>query len=509
MKEFDLVIANATVVDGGPTATPTPADVGVADGKIIDVGDLSSHRRGRTIDGRGRVVAPGFIDSHTHVEMASLTGHPDRFALLRQGVTTTMLGADGFGWVGLEGIGARRWWQDMAAIYGPVPEVLPQWSTPSEFLADLADKSPTSVVPLIPHGSVRAAVMGAKPGRADRSEMKAMRLLAEDWLDAGAVGIATGLDYLPGRYAATDELVELCESVAERGGVYASHLRLHDLGRAGAWREAAEIARRSGVPLRIAHERLDEEGAALLDEVSADVDVTIDTYLYPAGCTSLAFHVPAEELADGVVALSRRLADDQGLADRLAVHMDERLTGSPGQDAIVASTTSGRFEGRTLTSLAAERGSSVGELAVELLRDEMPCALLVYVWQKPDSVWDATVARTLADARSLIATDGVYLGSSPHPRGFGTFPRVLGTFVRDRSLLTLVSAIHKMTGLPARSYGLEDRGRIEPGLRADLVMFDPTCVGGPADWDHPRQAPVGINLVMVGGRIAKEEDGES
>ena len=506
MTAFDLVIADGTVIDGGPTAASTAADVGVAEGKILEVGDLSSHRRRRTIDGRGRIVAPGFIDTHTHVEMASLTGDPDRFAPVRQGVTTTMLGMDGFGWVGLEGGGARRWWQDMAAIYGPVPEVLPQWISPSEFLAELTVKSPTSIIPLVPHGSVRTAVMGAKAGRADRSEMKAMRLLTQDWLDAGAVGMATGLDYLPGRHASTDELVELCETVAEHGGVYASHLRLHDLGRAGAWREAAEIARRSGVPLRIAHERLDEEGAGLLDEVGADVDVTIDTYLYPAGCTSLAFHVPAEELADGVVALSERLAADEGLANRLAVHMEERLTGNPGQDAIVASSTSGRFEGRTLTSLAVERGSSVGELAVELLRDEMPCALLVYVWQKPDSIWEDTVARTLADPRSLIATDGVYLGSSPHPRGFGTFPRVLGTFVRDKSLITLERAIHKMTGLPARSYGLEDRGRIEPGLRADIVVFDPERVDGPADWDHPREAPIGIEVVMVGGHITTEEN---
>ena len=505
MTRLDLVIADAEVIDGGRDATITSADIGITNGRIEEIGDLSSRQRQRTIDGRGRVVAPGFIDSHTHVEMASLTGHPDRFAPINQGVTTTMIGADGFGWVGLGGDTERRWWEDMAAIYGPVPPSLRRWNTPRDFLEELGAASPTSVVPLAPHGNIRAAVMGAEPGRADREQMKAMRQLAGAWMDAGAVGLATGLDYFPGRHAETDEIIELTESIAERGGVYASHLRLSDLGRPDAWREAAGIARRSGAPLRIAHEKLDVEGSQLLDEIAVDLDVTLDSYLYPAGCTSLAFHVPAAGLNHGVLALSNRIATDDAFAARLATHMESKLTGNPGQQAIIAATTTGRFEGMTLSALAADRGTSVGQVAVELLRDEMPCALLVYVWQHSDNTWDETVVRTLADPRTVIATDGVYLGSRAHPRGFGTFPRVLGTFVRAQGLTTLPTAIHKMTGMVAKAYGLEDRGRIEPGLRADLVMFDPACIDAPANWEQPRRKPMGIDLVLVGGHIAKEE----
>ena len=499
MSRFDLVIAAGSVVDGSRAAEPTSADVGITDGLIAAIGDLAAADRTRTIDAAGRVVAPGFIDTHTHVEMASLTGHADRFAPVAQGVTTTLIGLDGFGWVGLADEDRGRWWEDMAAIYGPPLSPLPTWPTPREFMRELNAASPTSVVPLVPHGNVRAAAMGSARDPASPSQMRAMREMVIDWFNAGAVGMSSGLDYLPGRFAGTDEIVELCEVMAPRGGVYATHMRISDLGRAGAWREAGEIARRSGVPLRISHERLDEEGAALLDDVSEHSDVTVDSYLYPAGCTSLAYHVPAEALIDGVTALSRRLELDSGFAADLAGHLDERLAGTPGQEAIVAATTSGRFEGRRLSSLASERGSTVGELAVELLRDEMPCGLLVYIWQNPDAGWHATVARTLADDRTLIASDGVYLGSSAHPRGFGVFPRVLGEFVRRQSLISLADAVHKMTGKPADAYGLTDRGRIEPGLRADVTVFDPAVVAGPGDYENPRQQPIGIDIVLING----------
>lgn len=500
MNAFDLVVEGGSVIDGNSGSEPTLADVGVKNGLIAAVGDLSGRARAETIDATSRVVTPGFIDTHTHIEIAALRNHPDRFAAISQGVTTTFVGADGFGWVGLAPNERERWWQDTAAIYGSVPEPVPAWERPEEFLAELRAASPQSVIPLVPHGNVRASVMGDKPGPADASERKAMRTVVESWMTAGAVGIATGLDYLPARYATTDELVDLVEVVASNGGAYASHIRLLDSGRADAWREAAEIGRRAGVGVRIAHERLDEEGGALLDEVSEIAEVTVDSYVYPAGCTSLAFHVPAEMLADGAVALSERLAADGDLRNRLAEHLQSRMTGNPGQEAIIAATTSGENEGRTLSSLAQERGVTVGEVAVELLRDEMPSALLVYIWQNADAVWDATVARTMNDPRTFISSDGVYLGSSAHPRGFGTFPRILGELARDKRVVSLSQAIHKMTGRPADAYALRDRGRVAEGLRADLVVFDPDRVGSAANVEQPRQSPVGIDAVLVEGK---------
>jgi N-acyl-D-amino-acid deacylase len=494
------------VIDGSRHAVPTVTDLAISGGVIADVGDLSRYPRTETIDGSDRVLAPGFIDTHTHVEMASLRGDADRFAPVAQGVTTALVGADGFGWVGIAERDRARWWEDTVSLYGQPLDPLPGWATPGEFLSDLRAASPTSVVPLVPHNNVRAAVIGDARGAAGPSDLAAMRGIIEAWMDAGAVGLATGLDYLPGRHADTDEITRLCDTVAARGGVYASHLRLHDLGRADAWREIGEIGRTAGIPIRIAHERLDDDAAALLEEVSVGNDVTFDTYLYSAGCTSLAFHVPPAQLEDGVVAFSRRLASDPALRAEIAALYQDRLTGQPGQEAIVAATASGRFEGMSMTEVAAARGSTIGEAAVELMRDELPCALLVYVWQAADAVWDATVARTLADERSIIASDGVYLGSSPHPRGFGTFPRVLGKLSRDDGLIPLSVAIHKMTGKPADAYGLADRGRIEPGLRADLVLFDPDSVAGPADFDAPRTTPTGIELVMVGGRRVSEEN---
>lgn len=499
MTEFDLVLANAFVVDGTREAQPASCDLGVSGEIIAGVGDLSNRSRSVTVDVGGQVVAPGFIDTHTHAELVAFLGGVDMHAPIAQGVTTIFTGADGFGWVGLPEEERLRWWQDSAAIYGPLPDPLPDWPTPSAFLRDARAASPASLVPMIPHGNIRAAVMGVSPRRPNTHELDAMCTLVGDWLDQGAVGMASGLDYLPGRYASTDEIVRLCEVVAERGGVYASHLRLADLGRAEAWREAADIGKRAGLGVRIAHEKLDEEGAGLLEECSSDVDVTIDSYLYPAGCTSLAFHVPPEMLVDGVMNLARRLRTDSRLARDLAKHLDAKLAGGPGQEVIVAATTSGSLEGKTLGELADRRDETVGEAAVFLLREEMPCSLLVYVWQAPDASWETTIERTLGNRRTMIASDGVYHGSYTHPRGFGAFARVLGQLARDRSLISLSEAVHKMTGLPAEAYGLGDRGIIEPGRRADLVVFGPELIDGPADFEDPRRPPVGIERVFVGG----------
>ncbi len=500
MRPFDLVLSNAAVIDGRPSAVPTPAEVGVSDGQIAAVGDLSSAARQDTIDLGGKVLAPGFIDTHTHIEMASIKGHPDRTALTAQGVTTTLTGADGFGWVGLAEESSNRWWEDTAAIYGPLLDPLPRWDTPSGFLADLRKGSLSDVVPMVPHNNVRAAVMGDSQHKPGPSEMKRMHVMVADWLDAGAVGLATGLDYLPGRFSETNELVELVERVADRGGVYASHIRLLDAGRDGAWVEAAEVGRRTGAGVRIAHERLDEDGLALLDQVNQTADVTVDSYLYPAGCTSLAFHVPPRLLAHGVTELSQKLTHDEALASELASHLEERLTGGVDKQVIVAGTTSGKHEGSTLGSIADEWGTTVGRVAVELLKHEMPCGVLIYAWQAPDVSWDAIMKRTLADPRTLIASDGVYVGSKAHPRGFGTFTRVLGDLAREKGLISIGDAVHKMSGKPADAYGLSDRGIIEPGRRADLVVFDPETVTGTDDYDNPRTAPRGIEMVLVAGR---------
>jgi len=505
VSEFDVVISAGSVIDGSSEAQPISSDVGVVNGLIVEVGDLSTRSRRETIDAGGKIVAPGFIDTHTHVEMASVNRHPDRLAPIAQGVTTTLVGADGFGWVGL-GDDRKRWWEDTAAIYGQPPDPLPGWDRPADFLADLTEASPTRIVPLVPHNNVRAAVMGASQAAPTATEMKAMHRIVAAWLEAGAVGLATGLDYLPGRFASTDEVAELCERVAESGGVYATHMRLLDAGRDGAWREAAEIGRRAGTGVRIAHERLDEIAMALLDETSAVADMTLDSYLYPAGCTSLAFHVPAELLTAGVTTLAELLATEPAIANGLAEHLESRLTGGLDKEVIIAGTTSGAHEGETLNAMAERRRKTVGEVAVELLRDEMPCAVLIYAWQRPDVSWDAIMRRTLGDSRTMIASDGVYLGSKAHPRGFGTFPRVLGALSRDKDLVDLSTAVHKMTGKPAAAYGLLDRGRVEPGLKADLVVFDPSTVDGPADYEEPRQRPVGIDAVLIGGTRMEEKD---
>lgn len=499
--QLDTAIVGGLVVDGSPNSIPRPRDIGVRRGRLVELEPTDEWTATTIVEAKDLVVCPGFIDTHTHLEMASLTSTPDRWAAVGQGITTTLVGADGFGWVGIERAQRRRWWDDHASLYGPPPDPLPVWDAPGPFLSDVRAHSCHDVVALVPHGNVRAAVVGDRLGPATRREMAAMITLVEQWIDEGAVGLATGLDYLPGRSAATDEIVALARVVAANEGVYASHVRTLDLGRADGWREAAEIGYRAGMPVCIAHERLDETGRTLIAELDNLVELNLDSYVYPAGCTGLTFHVPADDLAGGVQALAVRLADDVGFAARLAAQLDERLTATDGYDALVAATSSGTHEGRSLHALAAERDISVGEAAVDLLRDELPLALIVYVWQALDDTWAETERHTLTDPHTMIATDGVYVGSRTHPRGFGTFPRLIGEHVRDRATLDLGTAIHKMTGKPAAVYGLTDRGLIEAGRRADLTIFDLAAIGCPADHQAPRHSPVGIEAVMVDGEF--------
>ncbi len=503
---FDLLIRGATIVDGREPAERRAADLGVRGDRIAAVGDLASAGAGQIIEAAGRVVSPGFVDVHVHSELAILAGGPDADAGLLQGVTTNVIGPDGFGFAPLTPGQAREVEFSLRSIDG-LTDLDFDFPTAASYLEAFGGRSPVNIVGQVPHVAIRVAAMGWEARRATPAELETMRRLTREWMEAGAVGLCVGLDYQPSVHADIDELVELSGIVAEYGGRYSAHGRSLTLGRAGAFRETIEVGRRARLPVCVSHERVDAECAELLDEsVAAGVDLTSESHLYSAGSTHLLFYVPLEDQLGGPAALLARLDDDAYRRD-LARRLDRVFAGeaAAGLNAWFSASRTGDHVGRTVRDVIAERGDAAGDGVVRLLREELPEALMVYPWGQTEEEFEATAIASLRHPAVMVSSDGVYHGPRPHPRGFGTFPRVLRRFVRETGSVTLSQAIWKMSGIPAARYGLRDRGRIEVGAAADLVVFDPATVADRSTYEEPRLPPVGIDAVIVNGQVAARD----
>jgi N-acyl-D-amino-acid deacylase len=510
--DLQLIIAGGDVIDGSAGAAPLRADVGVADGRIVAIGDLSGHAAPERIDATGLVVTPGFIDAHVHSEHALLHGADvDRFGSLVQGVTTHATGADGFGWLPMDSrFDPASLWRSTAFAYGS-PDHLPDGPTPADYLRSFDGRSPVNLLPFAPHQSIRYAVKGWAPGPADDAEMRLQTTALREWLDAGAFGLATGLDYQPAASARTDEIVALARLVAEAGGVYAPHMRYAQVGRGDAYRESIEIGRRAGLPVTIAHETIDEVSRPLIDAARAEgVDVSIDWYCYPAGCTHLLAMLQPEDYEGGTDGALARVKDPAERA-RFAATFEHALAHPEDSEAFdgkelkarayFSATRSGRHIGRSIEEVAADEGVTPGEMAVRLLEAELPDAVMVYKRGVTPEDFDDQVRRTIVHPAWTLTSDGLYHGPLPHPRGYGTFVRFLRYAVRELAALTLPQAIHKASGGVAERLRLTDRGFVREGLAADLVVLDPATVGELNDWDDPRVPPAGIAAVAVNGTV--------
>jgi len=494
---YDILIVNGRIVDGTGACEPFRADIGISAGWIAAVGDLGSSRASRKIDARGRIVAPGFIDVHVHAELAVLGG-PDQFAGLRQGITTQLLGPDGFGWAPLQPAEARDMWAYTRFGYGDAV-LEPGWPTVPDCLDAYRGRTPVNVCPQVPHGAVRYAVMGWDSRPATDDEIQQMGRLVEEWTDVGALALSAGLDYQPAAHAEMRELVALCRIVAERGGLYATHQRYHLLGRKAAWEETLEIGRRAGIPVHISHERADAEADEIIENAIAEgVDVTFESYLYPAGVTHMTMMLPMDVQAGSPSQVLDRLGDP-AVRERCLPELAEWL----GRlDQTVVYTGSGRYVGLPLRVAAAKAGKSPTEFAYDLILEEEGVQAYVFPWQVSPEEAVATIDRTARNPRMMVASDGVYNVPHPHPRSHGCFAQVLGRTVRERGVLSLQDAVHKMSGFPADRFGLKDRGRIAEGRAADLVVFDQQTVGARATFEAPTLTAVGIDWVLVNGEAA-------
>jgi len=485
----DILITNARIVDG--TGNPWYlGSIAVAGDRIEAVGPGLKTAARRTIDAGGMVVAPGFIDIHNHCD-DGLFYTPDAENFVRQGVTTLIGGPDGESAV------------DMGA-----------------FLAAL-DTLPLAVNAAftVGQGSVRRAVMGMADRAPTEEELEAMKRLVARAMEQGAIGISTGLKYVPGAYSSTEEVIELARVAASYGGFYTSHLREEGPGLIEAVQEAIRIAEEAAIPVNLTHHKAvgklmwgkSVETLKMLEQARArGLDITCDQYPYTATSTGLAVLFPSWSLAGGRDSLLARL-DDPGLRAEIAAKVIYALEYDRGGDdpinvAIASCEFDPSLEGKNLRQILEERGvepttANAARLVLEL-QQKGGASCIYHCLNEED------VRRIMRHRCTMHASDGTVLPFGegvPHPRSYGTFPRILGEYVRERKILTLEDAVRKMTSLPAQRTGLLPRGVIRPGAFADLVIFDPERIIDRATFLEPHQYPEGIETVILNGKVVFQD----
>jgi N-acyl-D-amino-acid deacylase len=510
---LDLKIEGGAVIDGTGTAGGR-ADVGIRDGKIVAVGDLSREPAGNRLYAAGKMVAPGFIDMHSHSDWR-LWGNRRAESKIRQGVTTEVVGNCGFSPAPV----SAEFLDDLRGFALYVPKGMDfGWRSVGEYLRAFdADGTALNVIQLVGHGTLRIAAMGFARRAPTTAELARMQSLLAEAMEDGAWGLSTGLIYAPGSYATTEEIVALARVMARQRGFYATHIRGEGATLLPAVREAIRIGGEADVPVQVSHLKAAGrpnwgkvgEALALIDEANAaGQDVMADVYPYTASSTTLRTLLPDWALEGGMAAMLARLGDAEARA-RIREEIEAPATGQSLLDRVgwenvmVASSPRRRdAEGRRLTEIAQARGMDPLDAALELIADgEGQGHMILFQLDERD------LRRALMHPRVMIGSDGSALapygemaGGTPHPRSYGTFPRVLGEYAREQRLLGLPEAVHKMTGLPARRLGLRDRGVIRPGAWADLVIFDARRIADTATYETPHRYPEGIEHVIVNGR---------
>jgi N-acyl-D-amino-acid deacylase len=516
---WSLLVRGGTVVDGSG-APGRRADVAVEGERVTAVAPSLTGEAARVIDATGRVVAPGFIDMHSHSDLFYFAC-PSAESKIRQGVTTEVVGMCSFsqapvrpehqalvkGWVG--GIGLT-------------PEL--QWETFGQYLDALRSVRPAvNVAHFVGHGALRIAAMGFAARPADAGEIAAMERHLGEALDAGAWGFSTGLVYPPSSYADTRELVALARAMAPRGGQYASHIRGESSMLLDSIREAIRIGEEAGVRVEVSHvkasgrenwPKIDAALRLLEDARARGVDVAGDVYPYNAGSTKMDNLMPAWSHEGGTARLLERLADPtirRRIVEECLVDGERWGTvaqGGVGFDQIfIASCRRRELEGLSLAQLAQQSGQAPAEALMNLLVDERCTVSMVSFSQSIENV-----AKVLAHPALTVGSDSIPLFEGagdkpgrPHPRSYGTFPRVLSEYARERKLFSLETAVNKMTGMPAQRLGLRDRGLVQAGFFADLTIFDPATVRDESTYPDPHRYPAGIPFVVVNGTVAVDD----
>ncbi|UYQ64120.1 N-acyl-D-amino-acid deacylase family protein [Streptomyces peucetius] len=520
---MDLVICDARVIDGTGGASYR-ADVGIQDGRIAEIrrdGRAPAPTGGRTLDAHGLALSPGFIDMHAHSDLALLRD-PEHTAKAAQGVTLEVLGQDGLSYAPVDDTTLAAVRKAITGWNGDGSDIDFDWRTVGEYL-DRLDRNfggrgiAVNAAYLIPQGTVRMHAMGWQDRPPTDAELSRMKQLVAEGMEQGAVGMSSGLTYTPGMYADDSELAELCHVVARYDGYYCPHHRSYGAGALQAYEEMVNLARRAGCALHLAHATMNfgvnkgkaPDLLALLDDaLDGGADISLDTYPYTPGCTTLVAMLPSWAGEGGPDAVLARLRDEE-TAERIRHHLE--VVGSDGCHGVpiewdtieisgVSNPAVAGHVGRTIRQSADERGEEPWVTARRLLmEDRLGSTILQHVGHEEN------VRQIMRHRVHTGGSDGILQGDKPHPRAYGTFPQYLGRYARELGILSLEETVAHLTSRPAARLRLPDRGLVREGYRADLVLFDPETVAAGSTFAEPRTLPVGIPYVLIDGRFVIDD----
>ena len=499
---LDLLIQNGMIIDG--TGNPGYyGSIGVEDGKVrVFRGTVRDTEATRTIDATGMVVCPGFIDMHAHSGLVLLS-EPEHEPKVRQGVTTELIGVDGNSYAPFKSQEDFRRFVEINSGLDGNPPLPGSWSTVEQYLNMFDRKSAVNIAYILGNSPVRIDAIGWESTPATERDIENMKAMIREAMQEGALGLSTGLDYPPGGYASTDELVALSEQVAELGGIYHTHVRYKSGDMfMDPFKEAIEIGARSGIPVHITHfyQKAPAPGGApqllglVEDAAEAGQDVTFDSYPYSLGSTRILIVFPDWVHEGGPARLKEALSDE----DARARLRDEVVPRAPTWHDMWLTyfkrPENHAYEGRSIAEIAEMRKQNPVDALCDLLIEEDLQTCYVAEGLNPKTL-PAFVTHPL----SMVGSDAVLLGDFPSPRTYGCFPIILAEYVREERQMSLPNAIRKMTSFPAQRLGLQDRGVLRDGMNADITVFDPNSVRAPATRTNPKQFPIGIDYVIVNG----------
>lgn len=507
---YDIVIRGGSMLDGtGAPARVT--DVGIRGDMIARVGDLSEASATREIDATGLIVSPGFIDMHSHSDRTLLV---DGRALSKvmQGVTTELVGESG----------------SAAPVFEGSRGEDTDWTTFAEYFARLERQGMSvNVVSTVGSGALRAGVVGLNDVPATPAQLEEMKQHVEQAMLDGAFGLSSGLIYVPNKYASTEELIELAKVAARHGGFYTSHMRDEADELVAGVEEAVRIGREAGLPVHILHFKFSgtrsrmhhdvspfRSAVAVVESARAEgLDVYADVYPYVASSSTLNLRLPEWTQEGGGSALAERLRDPEvrpGIRQEVAEHLAKGIPGGTPETVLLSRTRyepHQQYQGMTIAQIADALGVEGADVILELVEKSEGGAGAIYFSIREDDLEYALSLpwTSIGSDGSALAPEGELARSHPHPRSYGTFPRVIARYVRERGVLTLAEAVHKMTGLSASQLGLANRGTLARSMKADITVFDPGAIRDLATFEEPHQLSVGVEYLLVNGDLVLDE----
>lgn len=512
---LDLILEKGTIIDGSGRSRYA-ADVGIDNNEIVEIGDLFEVEAYQRINCTGLVICPGFLDMHSHSELMLLK-KPSASPKIRQGITTELLGQDGISVAPVSEKTIPQWKTQLAGILGD-GEVEWTWRSIDDYLNRLNRRTAVNVAMLVPHGNLRAEAMGMENREPTDQELATMIRLLEESLQQGAFGMSTGLIYPPCCYARTSELIKLCEVVARYEGIFVVHLRSEFDFIVEAVKEVLEVGMATQVPIHFSHmkvagpanrPKLGEVLRLIHAHMDKGMDITCDQYPYTAGSTTLAAVLPPWVYEGGVEKAIERLKDPKSRAE-IRASIDQKgpsqwdnFIQAVGFENIfisdIPSEKNKNLVGKNLITAARMLEKDPYDFIFDLLVEEnLGVSMIVF------SIHEEDITTIMKLPYQMVGTDGI-LGGRPHPRAYGTYPRILGRYCREKEVLTLEEAIRKMTYMPAKRLGLKHEGLIEEGMRANITVFNPETIIDRATYEDPVQYPRGVEYVIVNGTLVVDE----